>query len=151
MKRIMIVAALVAITQNSFARPLLADEIIAVENLIREDMKDPEAANFYHQDFPFPEETNIYCGYVNGKNSYGAYTGKILFDVFLVKNTDGEIKALPLGRDVASGGWAPQEVIASTCAGAGYNLPIKKMFLKGVNKSRKERGISPIDSYFITK
>lgn len=151
MKRIMIVAALVMVSQNSLARPLTTEEIIAVETLIREDMKDPDAAKFYHEDYPFPDETNIYCGYVNGKNSYGAYVGKMLFDVFLAKNSDGEIKALPLGRDVESGGWAPQEVIASTCAGVGYNLPIEKMFLKSVNESRKKHGIPPIYSRYVTK
>lgn len=67
------------------ARPITEDEKSAVENVIREEMKDPDAAKFYHMDFPYPDTTFTYCGYVNGKNSYGAYAGKQLFATFLGK------------------------------------------------------------------
>lgn len=75
-----------------------------VENTIREQLKDPDSAQFSGFTIPRKEvmvdnRKFVYgysiCVYVNAKNSYGGYTGKQLHKVFLrdskvlqVKNTN---------------------------------------------------------------
>lgn len=53
-----------------------------VQSLIRSSMKDPQAARFgkwwIGEGLP-GENAPQWCGFVNGKNSYGAYTGNRLF------------------------------------------------------------------------
>jgi hypothetical protein len=120
------------------ARPITEDEKSAVENVIREEMKD-DAAKFYHMDFPYPDTTFTYCGYVNGKNSYGAYAGKQLFATFLGKNADGKLIAASFDVNSQTGEPIDQTVISTLCASAGYDIPVKKMFFKDVNKNRAEK------------
>jgi len=131
------------------ARPLTDPEKKAIESTIREEMKDPEAAKFYHGDFPYPN-TYMYCGYVNGKNSYGAYAGKQLFAVMVDKNDKGEYFALSFDYSKATGEPTEPEVIATLCANNGYDLPVKKMFYKDVNRERKKKNIPPLNKAFIS-
>ncbi|WP_269564505.1 hypothetical protein [Kosakonia radicincitans] len=135
---------------NSYARPLTEPERIAVEKTIREEMKDPDAAKFYDQDYPYPDSTHMYCGYVNGKNSYGAYAGKQLFTVFIFPKTDKqELTVASFDINSSTGEPTDPDVIASMCAGAGYDLPVKKIFFKGVNESRKKNNIPPLEKMYI--
>ncbi|QDK21158.1 hypothetical protein ES815_23730 [Leclercia adecarboxylata] len=131
------------------ARPITADERAAVEDVIREEMKDPEAAKFYHMDYPYPDNTFTYCGYVNGKNSYGAYAGKQLFATFLGKNADGTLIAASFDVNSQTGEPVDQSVISTLCASAGYDIPVKKMFFKDVNKNRAEKGIPKLSSQYM--
>jgi len=131
------------------ARPITEDEKSAVENVIREEMKDPDAAKFYHMDFPYPDTTFTYCGYVNGKNSYGAYAGKQLFATFLGKNADGKLIAASFDVNSQTGEPIDQTVISTLCASAGYDIPVKKMFFKDVNKNRAEKNIPKLSSQYM--
>ncbi|QIH64280.1 hypothetical protein CRX67_14965 [Enterobacteriaceae bacterium A-F18] len=128
------------ITWNSSARPLTEPEREAVEKTIREEMKDPDAAKFYHQDYPYPDSTYMYCGYVNGKNSYGAYAGKQLFAAFIFPKTDKqELTVASFDINSSTGEPTDPDVLASMCAGAGYDLPVKKSFSKGLMMTGKRK------------
>lgn len=144
----LILLSIALIGWNSYARPLTEPEKMAVEKTIREEMKDPDAAKFYHQDYPYPENTFTYCGYVNGKNSYGAYAGKQLFAAFVAVNKDNEVVAASFDVSSQTGEPLDQSVISSLCASAGYDLPVKKMFFKDVNNQRKEKNIPALGSQY---
>ncbi len=138
------------ITWNSSARPLTEPEREAVEKTIREEMKDPDAAKFYHQDYPYPDSTYMYCGYVNGKNYYGAYAGKQLFAAFIFPKTDKqELTVASFDINSSTGEPTDPDVLASMCAGAGYDLPVKKILFKGVNDDRKKKNIPPLEKRYI--
>lgn len=137
---------LVFLSFNINARSLTDSERVAVEKTIREEMKDPDAAKFHHQDFPYPEETYTYCGYVNGKNSYGAYAGKQLFAVMVDRDV-----ALSFTFNKSTGKQQNPEIIAARCASGGYDLPILKMFFDQVNKDRSEKGIPLLDKNYIKR
>ncbi|HGN9467115.1 TPA: hypothetical protein ACK0LO_000258 [Providencia stuartii] len=123
------------------ARDLTQAEITAVENAVRDEMKDPDAAKFYHGDFLKTKTNSLYCGMVNGKNSYGGYTGKKLFSVLIIEKDDGGVGALSMDRNMESGESLSQNVIAASCAGAGYPTKVKKIFVKHVNKERERNGL----------
>lgn len=46
------------------------------ESLVKDTLKDPDSAKFDSFFRDFGENSGYVCGYVNAKNSYGAYTGK---------------------------------------------------------------------------
>ncbi|HCW3121839.1 TPA: hypothetical protein OXC77_004719 [Enterobacter roggenkampii] len=56
--------------------PSEKDFIDMGESLVKDTLKDPESAKFESFFRDFGENTGYVCGYVNAKNSYGAYTGK---------------------------------------------------------------------------
>ncbi|UNH30050.1 hypothetical protein [Moellerella wisconsensis] len=143
MKRILAVAAVVGcvLSFGSNARDLTQAEITAVENAVRDEMKDPDAAKFYHGDFPKTKTNSLYCGMVNGKNSYGGYTGKKLFSVFIIEKDEGGVGALSMDRNMESGESLSQNVISASCAGAGYPTKVKKIFVEKVNKKREKNGL----------
>jgi len=145
-KLLFIVIALIC--WDSSARSLTEPERLAVEKTIRDEMKDPDAAKFYHQDFPYPDSTFTYCGYVNGKNSYGAYAGKQLFATFVAVNKDKEVVAASFDINSQTGEPLDQSVISSLCASAGYDIPVLKMFFKDVNKNREGKNIPLLDSRY---
>jgi len=149
MKKILFLS-IALICWESSARPLTEPERLAVEKTIREEMKDPDAAKFYHQDYPYPDSTHMYCGYVNGKNSYGAYTGKQLFTAFIFpSNGKQELNVASFDIDSSTGKPAEPEVLASMCASSGYDIPVKKILFESVNKSRKDKKIPPLDKIYI--
>lgn len=135
---------------NASARPLTEPERLAVEKAIREEMKDPETAKFYHQDYPYPGSTHMYCGYVDGKNSYGAYAGKELFTAFIFPKTGKqELTVATFDINSSTGGPVDLAVLSSMCAGAGYEITVKSIFFKGVNEARKKKNIPPLDKKYI--
>ncbi|TKI02762.1 hypothetical protein [Martelella alba] len=134
---------------STLSRELTQEERKAVENTIRNEMKDPDSAKFYHWDFPYPDKSSIYCGLVNGKNSYGAYAGKQLFVTFVVKNNEGEIVALSFDINESTGEPVNPDAISSLCASGGYDIPVKKMFYDDINKERKKRGIPNLSRIYI--
>ncbi len=135
---------------SATSRELLPEEKDAIESTIRAEMKDPDAAKFNFSDFPV-ESSYVYCGLVNGKNSYGAYVGNKLFAVFLVKNDKGEYKALSLNTNKSTGEPSDQDVISATCSGAGYDVKIPSYLVKNVNKTRKKNGLPPLTKDMIKK
>lgn len=150
MKRIIISSVIIStFAFPAFARDLLPAEAAAVELAVRQEMKDPDAAKFYHGDFPETDKNSAYCGLVNGKNSYGAYAGKQLFFVFIIKKDDGGYGAMPMDTDTSTGEPLSQDIIAASCAGVGYKFKIKKHFLKIVNKSRGKNGLPPLPGYLV--
>lgn len=56
--------------------PSEKDFIDMGEPLVKDTIKDPDSAKFESFFRDFGENTGYVCGYVNAKNSYGAYTGK---------------------------------------------------------------------------
>lgn len=113
-------------------------------------MKDPDAARFYHQDYSYPDSTHMYCGFVNGKNSYEAYAGKQLFTVFIFPKTGKqELTVASFDINSSTGQPADPDVLASMCSGAGYNLPVKKVLFKGGNDDRKKNNIPPLEKRYI--
>lgn len=137
------------ISLNIQARPLTASEKSAVEGVILDEMKDPDSAKFYHGDFPYPEAMFTYCGHVNGKNSYGAYTGKQLFAISIFTNEDGRIEADSLDFNSQTGNPVTQDSLAAMCASAGYDLYVKKSFFKEINNNRKKYNIPLMSESYI--
>lgn len=149
MKKLVIVILGFCISIGAVARPLTESERVAVEKAVREEMKDPDSAKFYHGDFPYPDNTFIYCGYVNAKNSYGAYTGKQLFATFVAVNKDKKTVAASFDTNSQTGAPTEPSVLASICANAGYDLPISKLFFKDVNKNRHKFNIPPLSERYL--
>lgn len=140
---------IVFIFQNAYGRPLTDDERISIENSVKENLKDPDSAKFYHGDFPYPDTAMLYCGYVNAKNSYGGYTGKQLFSNFVAINNKGRLVTPVMDYSHSTGEFYGQDIIAVSCASAGYDLPVKAKFFKQVNEKRKEHGIPPLGRQYI--
>lgn len=150
MKKIVFCAALICTCFSAWSRELIPDEKSAVESVVREEMMDPDAAKIYFGDFPV-ESSYVYCGLVNGKNAYGAYVGKKLFAVFLAKNDKGKLKALSLNYNKTTGEPSSQDVIAATCAGAGYDVTVPAYLVKDVNEVRKNNGLPPLSKANVSK
>jgi len=133
----------VSISINADTRDLNSKEIAAIETAVKENLKDPDSAKFNFGQY-LDNKSQVYCGYVNAKNSYGGYTGNQLFSVMISKVNEDKYAAFPLGVDYSTGEPATQEVISATCAGAGYSVSVKKFLAKNVNKVRKENGLPPL-------
>lgn len=151
MKQLILLAALLSCMAQAHARDLSPSEIKAVESTVREGLKDPYSARFQHGDFPETEKNSLYCGLVNAKNSYGAYTGNQLFSVMLAKNNSGEDKAISTDINFSDDKPLDQEVIAASCSGAGYPVKVKIYLVKNVNKVRHEKGLPDIPKSLIVK
>ncbi|EPT1453038.1 hypothetical protein ACVOZ6_004693 [Escherichia coli] len=139
MKKVILAALLCAVSVSSIARPLTTEEQAAVEKGMEDVLKDPYSAHYSHGDFPYPD-TFIYCGQVNSKNAYGAYTGKKLFSMFIAKNKDNKTIAALVGNIDGD-----EEITKVTCDSAGYEYPVPKTWAKQINQKRKESGIAPLD------
>jgi hypothetical protein len=149
MKNSILIILLACISFSSYSRELTNDEKKVVEDSVKNDLKDPFSVVFYHDDFPYPDKTFVYCGYYNAKNSYGAYTGKRLFAVMLSKNSEGRLVAPRLDINSSTGEENDISVVSFTCASAGYNIPVRKMFFKDVNKERYKSGIPELNKEFL--
>ena len=148
MKKLLLLS-IALIAWNSSARPLKEVERLAVEKTISKEMKEPETAKFYHQDFPYPDSTYMYCGYVDGKNSSGVYEGKQLFAAFIIKSGKQGVTVASLDFNSTTGKHVDPAVLTSMCAGAGYDLPVKEVFFKGINEARKKKKIPLLDKKYI--
>lgn len=77
-------------------RDLTSAEKLSFAPVLAEGLKDPAAAQFKWMPVVLTERDGItdYCGLVNGKNSYGGYTGFVRFYAQLKKDDKGQfIKA----------------------------------------------------------
>lgn len=79
------VIALLVIVVANVSKPSSSDATSFVEKGVRNMMKDPDSASFDGVRF-YPDESlqgdeisGAVCGYVNGKNSFNAYTGRVRF------------------------------------------------------------------------
>jgi len=135
---------LITLSFNIQARPLTKVERLAVEKTIREELKDPESAKFYHMDYPYPGPTSGYCGYVNARNSFGAFTGKQLFYVFV-----NQSEAISLDISQSTGQPLPQDVLAAACASSGYDIPVQRAFYDDVNSNRMKKNIPSLSESYI--
>jgi PBP1b-binding outer membrane lipoprotein LpoB len=73
-------------------RELTAAEKLSFAPVLSSGLKDPSAAQFKWMPVILTERDGItdYCGLVNGKNSYGGYTGFVRFYAHLTKNEKGQ-------------------------------------------------------------
>lgn len=109
--------------QNCEARELATSEKQLIMDAMTKDFKDPEAAQFKwlpitDQDKNGSVASNVYCGLVNGKNSYGGYTGFVPFAAFLVARDGKIIVAGPLGVGSSQ---SAHVAIVKTCAENGID------------------------------
>jgi hypothetical protein len=91
----------------------------AVMGAVKSRLKDPESARFRW--LPRVPGKSVYCGLVNARNSFGGYTGPIVFAVFITEGTRG-VSAYPLGMGDTNPRSPASLAIESTCADAGYNI-----------------------------
>jgi hypothetical protein len=84
----LMVAALTVTSVAAQARELSPKEKGIIEDVTKQQLKDPESARFFWQDYKGGE---IYCAHVNAKNSYGGYAGKSLLIAGVKTSSNGEI------------------------------------------------------------
>ena len=84
MAAFLVIVVLVVVVTN-MSNPSSADATSFVEKGVRNMMKDPDSATFDNVRF-YPDSSSqgeqisgAVCGYVNGKNSFNAYTGRVRF------------------------------------------------------------------------
>lgn len=85
----------------------------AIRETIKRQLKDPESARFRWVAYTGLDE--LYCGFVNAKNSYGGYVGFKPFAVMLATNNMGKQVALPFDMDT-------EERTAQFCR--SYSVPL---------------------------
>jgi hypothetical protein len=73
-------------------RNLTAIEKASLAQILARSFKDPSAAQFKWMPVVLTERDGVtdYCGLVNGKNSYGGYTGFVRFYAQLTKDSNGQ-------------------------------------------------------------
>lgn len=73
-------------------RELTVAEKLSFAPVLSTGLKDPSAALFKWMPVILTERDGVtdYCGLVNGKNSYGGYTGFVRFYAHLTKNEKGQ-------------------------------------------------------------
>ena len=80
------------------ARELTDEEKGVIAEVVRRDFKDPDSAQFRW--LPFQDKPGgLYCGMVNGRNSYGAYVGFSPYSV-VVDAAAGKVTAMLPVTDV---------------------------------------------------
>ena len=99
-------------TSNALARDLSKKEKSLIEQAAKEQLKDPESANFYWQDY---KGGSIYCAHVNSKNSYGGYAGKSLLLVGVKNDSEGNISS-------ASVSIRSDNLMNEICTKRGYSV-----------------------------
>lgn len=114
-RKIGIVFAAVALFSvfSASARELDAKEKAIIERVAKEEMKDPDSAKFTWQDYRGGE---IYCAYVNAKNSYGGYTGNELLIVGVKLNAKGKV----VSAETTIHEGEMRKLMAPVCTDAGY-------------------------------
>lgn len=72
-------------------KPSDKDFIKIGEDLVRDSLKDPDSAKLESSFHSSGENDGYVCGLVNAKNSYGGYTGKKPYYVY-IDTEDGKLK-----------------------------------------------------------
>ena len=108
-----------AAPDQSFARDLTEAERDRIAQLVELELRDAETAIFEWPEVELPEigaDFVEYCGWVNGKNAYGAYAGFVSFSVWLVIQ-DGAITSIQIPSGPGSGGVPSLDVV---CVEQGF-------------------------------
>ena len=94
---IAVAAPAVAATKTFVRFKLTPAQIAAVQESVRDNLKDPESARFGPMFAARPKDGGMpmVCGYVNARNSFGGYVGDQPFIGVLVSN--GKFAALSIG------------------------------------------------------
>lgn len=98
---------------NASGRELTAKEKSVIESVAKTQLKDPDSAKFTWQDYKGGE---IYCAYINAKNSYGGYSGDALLLVGVKLNAKGEVISAETNLHQGE----MRELMAPICTKAGY-------------------------------
>ena len=101
------------------AREMTAAEKADIAAAVKAKLKDPEAARFV---WPQLANDSIYCGIVNGKNSYGGYVGDAPFIVGLGLGPKGRLRPVSLDIGTPRDETRTTAEILSACEEAGYSL-----------------------------
>lgn len=76
------------VASEAVARELSPKEKSLIEQVAKQQLKDPDSAKFYWQDY---KGGDIYCAHVNAKNAYGGFAGKALLLVGVKNDSKGNI------------------------------------------------------------
>lgn len=98
---------------GAVARELSMKEKGIIEEVAKQQLKDPDSAKFYWQDY---RGGSIYCAHVNSKNSYGGYAGKAL----LIAGVKTDNKGTIISADVMVHGSDTASMSAPICTEEGY-------------------------------
>ncbi|HAT2340099.1 TPA: hypothetical protein JD825_RS22840 [Citrobacter freundii] len=98
---------------GAVARELSMKEKGIIEGVAKQQLKDPDSAKFYWQDY---RGGSIYCAHVNSKNSYGGYAGKAL----LIAGVKTDNKGTIISADVMVHGSDTASMSAPICTEEGY-------------------------------
>lgn len=85
---VLLIASLAMTSHMVIARELSPKEKKVIEDVAKQQLKDPDSAKFFWQDYKGGE---TYCAYVNAKNAYGGYAGKALLMASVKKDSAGKI------------------------------------------------------------
>jgi hypothetical protein len=103
-------------------RELSQSEKSIISKSVISSLKDPEAARFKWLPLVVHSRDGVtdYCGLLNGKNSYGGYTGYMPFYVQLILDKEGnvvssELRAMQKNHDDIS-----RDVARGVCGRFGY-------------------------------
>ena len=104
---------------QSLARDLTEAERDRIAQLVELELRDAATATFERPEVELPEsgaDFVEYCGWVNGRNAYGAYAGFVSFSVWLVM-LDGAITSIQIPSGPGSGGVPNLDVV---CVEQGF-------------------------------
>lgn len=76
------------VASEAAARELSTSEKGVITQAAKQQLKDPDSAKFYWQDY---KGGDVYCAHVNAKNSYGGFAGKALLLVGVKTDSKGNI------------------------------------------------------------
>ena len=85
---VVIACLAMVVTSGAAARELQPKEKVIIEQATKAQLKDPDSATFYWQDY---KGGDVYCAHVNAKNSYGGFAGKALLLVGVKNDSHGNI------------------------------------------------------------
>lgn len=107
-----------ALAENT-ARQLTAEEVALIKDKMETQLYDSESARYKLPELILTNTTGgaNYCGLVNAKNTYGAYTGYTAFQLMFYRRNDNDRTDIAfLLLDSGNG------AIKRTCQKNGYNL-----------------------------
>lgn len=122
------VALIATISALFIASPLAAQKTVpaspslkqAVSALLAKELKDGMSAQYRWPDLV--TESAVYCGFVNAKNSYGAYIGFKPFMVVGAEGKSGKYQVFSRVIWVSLTGDGVQQYAAKKCIESGYSI-----------------------------
>jgi len=100
------IAIALGLPAQADTRDLTQEERDRIAHLVSLELRDAETAIFEWPEASVPDtgaDFVEYCGWVNGKNAYGAYAGFVSFSVWIVVK-DNEITMIQIPSGPGSGG-----------------------------------------------